>query len=75
MSVRKVYKVNVNGVQVFSGSYKAALDVYQAFVYFSFSFPEAFSNLAISMSFNPVLPDILKKEGLFDVEKDEKSSP
>lgn len=30
MSVRKVYKVIVNGTSVFSGSYKVANDVYNA---------------------------------------------
>lgn len=64
MSVRKVYNVVVNGVEVFSGSYKAALNVYQSFVNCSIDSPETFSKFEIAISFNP-LPANFAKGGLF----------
>lgn len=52
MSVRKVYKVIVNGTSVFSGSYKVANDVYNAFFYYRAEHPDF--PFEIAMSFNPV---------------------
>lgn len=51
MSVRRVYRVFVDGEVIFSGSYAMAMAVYRAFVYFD-SFVD-YPDLDIVLAFKP----------------------
>lgn len=65
MSVRKVYKVIVDTVTVFSGSYAACMSVYQSFLQFkALSTSCSFSDVVIA--FKPVFSGDDEEGGFFD---------
>ncbi|UNI72397.1 MAG: hypothetical protein [Chaetfec virus UA24_2563] len=80
MSVRKVYRVIVNGETVFSGSYNTAIQVYESLANTSDLFDDSVP-FDVALAFKP--DDLLEKRkkqkqkklqegGLFDVKENEK---
>lgn len=63
MSVRKVYRVLVNGDSVFSGSFKSCNSVYEAFFRYKSFFP-GHDDFDLSIACSPQL-DLVSKEGDF----------
>lgn len=65
MAVRNKYTVVVNDVRVFSGSYKACMDVYSSFMNFRTASPASLPQFRVCLSFSPILPSMIE-----DVDKE-----
>lgn len=66
MSIRNVYQVIVDEQVVFTGSYRTAISVYNAFDVFNHHRPMACPKLDIIVAFKPNGNNYVKEE-LFDV--------